>query len=147
MADSAFFTTVGWKCQGTGHILVNKANGSEMVAVIVGEIVDDHLCCGPLVNYSPRFPKPIQKTKNTFVIVHPHVPRFAEDFDWSIQTVLAVQTNITCSKDDQFFIKGTAHNNAMRFAVAAWEKQVWNYLSFSLLSDTGVVGETFDSSH
>ncbi|KAF8240255.1 hypothetical protein L208DRAFT_1118201, partial [Tricholoma matsutake] len=104
VASTGFFSKVSWKRHGTGHVLVTKDNGAEVVCVIVGEVIDDRLCCGPLGNYNDKYPKPLQDTKNTFVLTHPQHAGLAEDFDCFLKTTLAVQGNIMSTKDDRFFI-------------------------------------------
>ncbi|KAF8231014.1 hypothetical protein L208DRAFT_1279221, partial [Tricholoma matsutake] len=81
VANPVFFSTVGWKRHGTGHMLVKKDSGANAICIVVGKIIDDHLFCGPLVNYSKRFPKPLKDTKNTFVLTHPQITGLGKDFD------------------------------------------------------------------
>ncbi|KAF8231594.1 hypothetical protein L208DRAFT_1024318, partial [Tricholoma matsutake] len=99
-----FFSKFGWKRHGTGHVLVNRDNGAEAVCVIVGKVINDRLCCGPLVNYSEKYPKPLQDTKNTFILTCPQDAGLGEDFNRFLKTMLAVQGNITSTKDDRFFL-------------------------------------------
>ncbi|KAF8238333.1 hypothetical protein L208DRAFT_1114932, partial [Tricholoma matsutake] len=100
----AFFLKVGWKRHGTGHVLVDKDNGAEADCVVVGEVIDDSLCCRPLANYSEKYPKPLQDTKNTFILTRPQDAGLGEDFDHFLKTMLAVQGSITLTKDDRFFL-------------------------------------------
>jgi hypothetical protein len=124
VANPAFFANVGWKRHGTGHILVRQDNGADAICIVVGEVINDRLCCGPGANYNEKYPKPLQDTKNTFVLTRPLIPGLGEDFDRFHRTTLAVQGNITATKDDRFFVGTTVQDRTARFAVAAWDKRV-----------------------
>ncbi|KAF8226810.1 hypothetical protein L208DRAFT_1300143, partial [Tricholoma matsutake] len=88
------------KRHGMGNMLIKKANGAHTVGIVVGEILDDRLACGLLANYNEKFTKHLKNTKNTFILTHPHVTGFGEDFDHFYCTMLAVQGNISSTKDD-----------------------------------------------
>lgn len=128
VANPAFSTRVGWKRHGSGHMLVLKDTGTDAISIVVGEIIDDRCFCGPLANYNDKFPKPLKDTKNTFVLSHPRMAGFGKDFDLFHQTVIAIQSNITSTKDDQFFVAPTLQDSTAHFAAPAWEKRVCVFL-------------------
>ncbi|KAF8224231.1 hypothetical protein L208DRAFT_1135971, partial [Tricholoma matsutake] len=104
VANPVFFAQVGWKRLGTSHVLVRQDNGADAICVMVARLIDNRLCCGPVANYNDKFLKPLQDTKNTFVLTRPQIPGLGEDFDHFHQTMLAVQGSITATKDDWFFV-------------------------------------------
>ncbi|KAF8226917.1 hypothetical protein L208DRAFT_1299539 [Tricholoma matsutake] len=91
VANPVFFAQVGRKRLGTSHVLVRRDNGADTICVMVAKLIDDHLCCGLVMNYNNKFLKLLQDTKNTFILTRPQIPGLGEDFNHFHQTMLAVQ--------------------------------------------------------
>jgi hypothetical protein len=126
IGNPTFLASIGWKRDQTAHLLVDRKNGQPLTAVIVGEILHDRLCCGPIGNFTDRgsFTKPLKDTKNTFVLGPPLGTPFAQDFNQATEAIKSIQETISTTNDNRNFLELTPHDKVIRFATSAWEKRV-----------------------
>ncbi|KAF8067608.1 hypothetical protein FPV67DRAFT_1364958, partial [Lyophyllum atratum] len=125
VASDASLSRLGWKREGMGNVLVNKKTSEKLVAVIVGEVLDEGLCCGPLGNFTKTgdYPRPLASAKNTFVLGKPTtMPGFNADWDQSIRVIRNWEDSIAMTDTRNNFVDTVGDDSILRFSSPCFEK-------------------------
>ncbi|RDB22881.1 hypothetical protein Hypma_009994 [Hypsizygus marmoreus] len=125
VANGRFLALIGWRREGMGNVLVAKKTGEKLVCVIVGQIIDERLSCGPIGNFVPGgpFPKPLDAAKYTFLLGRPLDPDFANDFDQAVRTIKNWEGAIAMTDDRRYFIDVVGKEPVLKFSAAVFEKR------------------------
>ncbi|KAJ7836507.1 hypothetical protein B0H13DRAFT_2368677 [Mycena leptocephala] len=93
-------------------------------AIVVGIVSESKLRVGPLGNWTTdnNYNKPIQDAKYTFLIVKPNNDlTFAPDFPITIAALKRLQTTVSKTGDNKWFIEKDDAEDVIRFAFTIFE--------------------------
>lgn len=128
VATAAFMNHIAWKQDGSGHVLVDKADRDEKVCVVVGKVLDYRLNCTPIGNYRAEYP-PLSKAKFQFTLAKPNEAALVKDFDDAVKTLNKAQGTIASTKDRLNMLINDGSENNIRFTAPVFEKRVSNTCS------------------
>ncbi|RDB26278.1 hypothetical protein Hypma_006701 [Hypsizygus marmoreus] len=123
LASKTFLSLIGWRREGMGNVLAVKKTGEKLVCVVVGQVIDERLCCGPVGNHTEKtsFPKSLDAAKNTFMLGKPLDPDFAKDFDTAVRNIKNWEGSIAMTDDRRHFVEVVGKETVLKFAAPCWE--------------------------
>lgn len=121
-----FLQNVRWQYEDAGHVLVDTATSSNMVAVVVGRVLEHRLYCGPNGNYLDSDSKfgTLATAKFQLQLGRPIGSVFAMDYDKVLESVAKVQAQVASTQDRRNFIVTDGGIRNLRFARKIFEKRV-----------------------
>ncbi|KAJ6561397.1 hypothetical protein DFH09DRAFT_1479697 [Mycena vulgaris] len=120
---------------GRGHKLTEVIPGPidpdgpappDGIIIVIGTVSDTNLWLSPLGNYNPTstFKKPIQEAKYVFMIDKPKTdPTFEPDYPVAMAALDKVQTSISRTGINKWFIVNDESERVFRFATPVFEKK------------------------
>lgn len=127
-AIPVFLSGVGWEVENSGHVLVDKANNANAVAIVVGRLLDYCYFVSPNGTYSgnPGSDKfgDISNAKFLFVIGKPDNTPFTEDFVKVFDVISKVQNQVASTPTPVNFMCSTGTSKVLRFTRNIFEKRV-----------------------
>lgn len=126
VASATFLSTTAWKREGIADVLVNKADGGTKTCVLVGEVVDDRLLCGPNGNHVGRgeYAKPFEAARFSLFLARPQWAGFAEDFDVAQAKIADVEEKVSLTADHRYFREVSGLNKTFKLAAPLFEERV-----------------------
>jgi hypothetical protein len=118
-----FLSAIGWKQNGSGHILVDKTSREEMTCVVVGKVNDYRLNCSPIGNYRKEYP-PLGKAKLQHTLGRPDEPAFVRDFEDAVKSLSKAQGTVASTSNRLNMLTMEGQDQSIRFTAPIFEKRV-----------------------
>lgn len=125
-ATAAFISDIGWKAEGFGHVLCNKATREETVCIAVGKVSSARLYTGPTGGHSKQFTTPFHKAKFQFTLTTPDEPALMHDFQASVAALAKAQEAISSTENCAYMILQEGAERSIRFSANVFTKRVRN---------------------
>lgn len=126
VASATFLSTTAWKREGITDVLVNRADGGTKTCVLVGEVLDDRLLCGPNGNHMGKgeYAKPFEAARFSLLLGRPQWTGYAEDFDVAQAKIADVEEKVSLTSDHRYFCKVSGLNKTFKLAAPLFEERV-----------------------
>jgi hypothetical protein len=123
-ASSNFLENIEWRSQRNGQVLFDISGKCNLVASVVGRIIDHHFNCGPTGNYVNRNYGSLEGAKYQLHVSKPTGTPFAKDFEKVLQNLNTVQDQIASTPVRSNLIARVGTMDTVRFARSVFEKRV-----------------------
>jgi hypothetical protein len=125
-----FLQQVRWQYEDAGHVLVDISTGSNIVAVVIGHVLEHRLCCGPNSNYLNVDSQYVTLATAKFQLLlgRPIGTVFTVDYDKVLENTAKIQAQVASTPDRHNFIIQDGANWNLRFAHRVFQKCVSNLI-------------------
>lgn len=125
-ASPLFVQSVRWQYERAGHVLIDNTVHNDVVAAVVGRVIEQRLCCAPNGNYiEPGSPwGTLATAKFQLQLGKPVGTVFANDFEKVIEQMSKIQAQVASTDDRRNFIIPDGGNKNLRFARKVFERRV-----------------------
>ena len=104
-------------------MLVEKPAGCDMVAVVVGKVIDSRLNCGPVGSHRLQY-GPLEKAKYQFTIGQPDEPVLAQEFEKAVAALVKLQAFIGRTGHPRYLVINEGISTNLRFSSPIFEPWV-----------------------
>ena len=125
VTNTSFLSNIRWGQEGYSHMLKNKIDKDDAVAIVVGKVIDDRLSCGPTGNWSTgNVYGSLKGAKFCFALGQPDEEVFAKEFDIAFKTLGKLQSYIASTPNRLHFVMGKSEKfQTLRFATNIFEER------------------------
>lgn len=126
VASATFLATTAWKREGIADVLVNKSDGGRKTCIVVGEVLDDRLFCGPNGNHTGKgeYAKEFEAAHFSLFLGRPESSEFGADFDTAQQKMADIEEKVSLTTDRRYFREASGVNRAFKLAAPLFEERV-----------------------
>lgn len=124
VANPVFLRGIGWRAEGSGHILIDRTTNGNAVACIIGRVSDQRFNCGPEGNFFNDKYGPLSRAKFEIQLAKPHNTPFAADFDKALDNLTKTQAQVAVTPERRNLIVADGRSKNVRFTRNMFEKRV-----------------------
>lgn len=130
VAAATFLNATAWKREGIADVLVNKSDGGRKTCIIVGEVLDDRLFCGPNGNHTGKgeYAKAFEAARFSLFLGKPESREYGADFDAAQQKMSDIEEKVSLTSDRRYFRDVSGLNKVFKLAAPLFEERVSAYL-------------------
>ena len=131
-AFPGFLSSLGWRTEKSGDVMVNKTSNENAVMTVIGRISERRLDCGPTGNFVKGKFGGLETAKFHCLLDKPVGTPFADDFDKGVANLEKAQGNIASTRNRNHFILVNGQEKKLRFTRHVFEKRERTLQGWSL---------------